>query len=196
MTARLLVGGKKQAELFGEMLFTDYGVTGPIILSQSKKVVQALANGAVRMEVNLKPALDDKTLDNRLIRDLNNQGKRQYKNFLKGLLPKSLIPVFAELSHIPQDKLCHQINSTERKTIFNLLRRFIFTITAHRPIEEALVTVGGVALSEINPKTMEAKKIKNLYFCGEVLDLDGDCGGFNMQSAFSTGYAAGLAAGA
>lgn len=180
------------SEEFGEMLFTHYGVSGSIILSQSKRVVQALKTGDVRLEIDLKPALDDATLDDRLIRELDQNGKKMFKNILPNLLPNDLIPLFIRRSQIPPTKRCHQINSHDRKRLFHLFRRFPLTISRPRPIDEALVTAGGVALAEIDPQTMESHKINGLYFCGEVLDLDGDTGGFNLQAAFSTGYIAGV----
>ncbi len=192
VTVRVLVGGKRTAEMFGEMLFTHFGVSGPIILSLSRLVVDALRNGqAVTLSLDLKPALDEHTLDRRLLRDLDSQGKRQYRTVLKGLLPAKLIPICIEQTRIPARKVAHQITARERARLRRWLKDFRLTVSGHRPLAEALVTAGGVATREVNPRTMESLLVRGLYFAGEVLDVDADTGGYNLQAAFSTGWLAG-----
>jgi len=197
VTARLLVGGKKRAELFGEMLFTHFGVSGPIILSLSRQAVDALRQGQrVTLSIDLKPALDERKLDARLLRDLDAHGKRQYRTLLKGLLPRKLIPVCIEQTAISLEKPAHQITSRERERLLGWLKDFRLSVTGHRPIAEAIVTAGGVDTREIYPRTMESRLVEGLYFAGEVLDVDADTGGYNLQAAFSTGWLAGRAAAA
>ena len=192
---RISAGGKKVGEIFGEMLFTHFGVSGPIVLSISKTVVDLLnENRKVKLVLDLKPALDEKKLDNRLLRDLNAQGNKKFKTVLKMLLPQKLIPVCIEITRIPADNLCNQIGSAERKRLRLWLKNFELEVIGYRTFNEAIITAGGVNLKEVNPKTMESRLIKNLYFAGEVLDIDADTGGFNLQAAFSTGYLAGISA--
>jgi predicted Rossmann fold flavoprotein len=192
---RLRVDGKQQADAFGEMLFTHFGVSGPMILYLSKLAVDALRAGQkVELSIDLKPALDKKTLDARLLRDLDTQGKKHFQNLLKGLLPSKLIPVCIDLTGIPAHKVAHQITSEERTRLRNWLKDFRLKVIGHRPFEEAIVTAGGVALDEVDPRTMESRLVKGLYFAGEVLDIDANTGGFNLQAAFSTGWVAGRAA--
>jgi hypothetical protein len=148
----------------------------------------------VQCSLDLKPALSSEVLDQRLLRDMDAQGRKTYKNLLKGLLPSSLIPVFCSLSRISPDILVNQLNKEQRGTVRKLLKGIEFTVIGLRGYDEAVVTAGGVDLSEVNPKTMESKKTPGLYFCGEVLDLDGPCGGYNLQIAWSTGFAAGSSA--
>jgi predicted Rossmann fold flavoprotein len=192
---RLHIDGKQQADAFGEMLFTHFGVSGPMILYLSKLAVDALRTGQrVELSIDLKPALDKKTLDARLLRDLDTQGKKHFQNLLKGLLPSKLIPVCVDLTGIPAHKVVHQITAEERTRLRKWLKDFRLQVTGHRGFEEAIVTAGGVALDEIDPRTMESRLVKGLYFAGEVLDLDANTGGFNLQAAFSTGWVAGRAA--
>ena len=192
---RLLGDGEVLEERFGEMLFTGFGVSGPIILSASRTAVDALAAGKkVQLSIDLKPALSDEQLDARLIRDLNRQGRRAYHNVVKGLLPSKMIRLFVRLSRVPGGKPAHQINSDERGRLRVLLRDFRLTVTASRPIGEAIITAGGVDTDEIDPRSMESKIVKGLYFCGEMIDVDADTGGYNLQAAFSTGHLAGEAA--
>jgi predicted Rossmann fold flavoprotein len=192
---RLRVDGQQRADAFGEMLFTHFGVSGPMILYLSKLAVEALREGqSVELSIDLKPALDRKTLDARLLRDLDAQGKKHFHNLLKGLLPSKLIPVCIDLVGIPADKPAHQITAKERTRLLSWLKDFRLEVTTHRPFEEAIVTAGGVALDEIDPRTMESRLVKGLYFAGEVLDIDANTGGFNLQAAFSTGWVAGRAA--
>jgi len=193
---RLLADDEIIAERFGEMLFTSFGVSGPIILSLSKTAVDALAAGKkVQISIDLKPALSDEQLDARLIRDLNDYGRRAFHNILKGLLPSKMIWLFVRLSKLPARKPAHQINSQERGRLHSLLRDFRLTVTASRPLSEAIITAGGVDTDEIDPRTMESKIVKGLYFCGEIIDVDADTGGYNLQAAFSTGHLAGESAG-
>ncbi|MDD4503457.1 MAG: NAD(P)/FAD-dependent oxidoreductase [Clostridiaceae bacterium] len=185
--------GKLVYEDFGEMLFTHYGLSGPIILSASFYVSEYLRKKkGIKIDIDLKPALSEEELDKRIIRDFEKNTNKQFKNSLDELLPKKLIPVIIALSGIDESKEVHQISKLERKVLVKLLKGFNVTISGTRPIEEAIVTSGGINLKEINPKTMESKLVKGLYFAGEVIDLDAFTGGFNLQIAFSTGYAAGL----
>ncbi|MFC2151103.1 NAD(P)/FAD-dependent oxidoreductase [Bacteroidota bacterium] len=185
------IDGKKAAEDFGEMSFLDFGITGPIVLSLSRLIVPAIQeNKDIIFSIDLKSALDDKKLDNRLLRDFNEKGKVTFRNILNGLLPKSLIPVCIQETKIESEKLGHQITSNERKELRKWLKNFNFKVTGHRPFEEAIITVGGVDTNEINQKTMESKLIKGLYFAGEILDLDAPTGGYNLQIAFSTAWVA------
>jgi hypothetical protein len=196
VSAHLYVDEKKEAEEFGEMLFTHFGLSGPIILTLSGRAVQALTNGRrIRLSIDLKPALDHKKLDLRLQRDLENHGKQHFQNLLKGLLPAKMIPVCMDAVGIPADKPAHQITAKERKRLRLWLKDLRFDIVAHRSFDEAIVTSGGVDLKEIDPKTMESRRIQGLYVIGELLDLDGDTGGYNLQAAFSTGWLAGRSAG-
>ncbi|MBI5806113.1 NAD(P)/FAD-dependent oxidoreductase [candidate division TA06 bacterium] len=183
--------GQKRISLFGEMLFTHYGISGPMALDASRVAGGWLKDGPVQCSLDLKPALSNEVLDQRLLRDMDSQGRKTYKNLLKGLLPSSLIPVFCLLSRINQNILVNQLNKEQRGVVRKLMKGIHFTITGLRGYDEAVVTAGGVDLSEVNPKTMESKKTPGLYFCGEVLDLDGPCGGYNLQIAWSTGFAAG-----
>jgi len=192
---RLLADSEVMAERFGEMLFTSFGVSGPIILSISKTAVDVLGTSKkVQLSIDLKPALSDEQLDARLIRDLNSHGHRAYHNILKRLLPSKMIWLFVRLSKVPADKPAHQINARERGRLRALLRDFRLTVAASRPLSEAIITAGGVDINEINPTTMESRIVGGLYFCGEIVDLDADTGGYNLQAAFSTGHLAGESA--
>ena len=179
-------------EDFGEMLFTHYGLSGPIILSASFYISDHLRKKSnIKVAIDLKPALSEEELDKRVLKDFNENLNKQFKNSLDALLPQKIIPVIIKLSKIDENKEVNQISKEERKKLVGLLKNFEFTIVGTRPIAEAIVTSGGVSLKEINPKTMESKLIKGLYFAGEVMDLDAFTGGYNLQIAFSTGYAAG-----
>jgi predicted Rossmann fold flavoprotein len=192
---RLRVDGQQQADAFGEMLFTHFGISGPMILYLSKLAVDALHAGQkVELSIDLKPALDKKTLDARLLRDLDAQGKKHFQNLLKDLLPSKLIPVCIDLTGIPAHKPAHQVTAEERTRLRKWLKDFRLKVTGHRDFAEAIVTAGGVALDEVDPRTMESRLVKGLYFAGEVLDIDANTGGFNLQAAFSTGWVAGRAA--
>ncbi|HWQ60717.1 MAG TPA: NAD(P)/FAD-dependent oxidoreductase [Negativicutes bacterium] len=192
-----VAGGRTLAEEFGELLFTHFGLSGPVILSLSNPVAAALRNspGAeVLIVINLKPALSAETLDKRLQRDFAKFARKQFKNSLGELLPTRLTAVITDLSHIDPDKPVHQITKEERARLSGLLQQLTFTVTGTRPLAEAIVTAGGVNTKEINPATMASRLIPGLYFGGEVIDVDGYTGGFNLQAAFSTGYVAGRAA--
>jgi len=191
---RLLLDGQEVARDFGEMLFTHYGVSGPIILTLSGPAVARLGQGRLEMSINLKPALSPEKLDARLRRDLDRFGKRTYRNLLKGLLPQKMIDVVVARTGIPPDKPGHQILAEERGRLRELLHDFRLTIVGHRPLDEAIVTAGGVDTAEIDPRTMASRIVRGLYFAGEVLDIQADTGGYNLQAAFSTGYVAGRAA--
>jgi hypothetical protein len=189
------VNGEKQAEAFGEMFFTHFGVSGPIILSLSKRMVDALRLGQrVILSIDLKPALDEGKLDARLLRDLDAHGKQHFHTLLKGLLPSKLIPVCIDLTGIPPDKAAHQITSEERQRLRTWLKDFRLEVTGYRPFTEAIITAGGVDTREIDPRTMASRLVEGLYFAGEVLDVDADTGGYNLQAAFSTGWVAGRSA--
>ena len=187
--------GKKLVQEFGEMLFTHFGVSGPIVLSASYKAVDYWQKNKEPLVgiIDFKPALTPEKLDVRILRDIEEQKNKQLKNSLHTLMPGKLIPVFIQRAGISPDKAMHQITREERQRMVELLKQFRFTVTKARPIEEAIVTAGGVSVKEVSPKTMESKLVPGLYFTGEVLDIDGMTGGFNLQAAFSTGYLAGIA---
>ena len=180
--------GKKVYDDFGEMLFTHYGLSGPIILSASSHMRK---NDNYEISIDLKPALDEQTLDKRILKDFEQAKNKDFANSLDNLLPKKLIPVIVELSKIPPHKKVNEITKEERKSLVNLLKNFKFDVKGFRPIEEAIITSGGVNVKEINPKTMESKIVPGLFFAGEIIDVDAYTGGFNLQIAFSTGYLAG-----
>ena len=185
-------------EDFGEMLFTHWGVSGPIILSSSahllryKNVEELLSNGKIKLSINLKPALTAEKLENRILRDFETQKNKEFKNSLNDLLPKKLIEPIIRLSAIDKEKQVNSITKQERKNLVNLLQNFKIKINGFRPIEEAIITSGGISIKEINPKTMESKIVQGLYFAGEIIDVDAYTGGFNLQIAWSTGYTAGM----
>ncbi|MCI1931563.1 MAG: NAD(P)/FAD-dependent oxidoreductase [Clostridia bacterium] len=183
--------GKKIYTDFGEMLFTHFGVSGPMILSASCHITGLPGGRKVKLYIDLKPALDEKVLDNRIIRDFEKFINKNFANSLDELLPKKLIPVIIKLSGIDEFKKVHDITKEERKRLVSLIKALPLTITGATGFNDAVVTRGGINVDEINPSTMESKIIKNLYFIGEVLDCDGYTGGFNLQIAFSTGFAAG-----
>lgn len=195
VNVRLMIDGKKRAEAFGEMIFTHFGVSGPIILTLSRQVVDALqTKRRVALSIDHKPALDNRKLDARLLRDLDAHGRKKFRALLKGLLPSKLIPVCADLTGIPLDRMLHQVTAQQRKTLRLWLKDFRLEVTGHRPFSEAIITAGGVDTREVDPRTMASRIVKGLYFAGEVLDLDADTGGYNLQAAFSTGWVAGRAA--
>lgn len=190
--------GKKVYDDFGEMIFTHFGVSGPIILSSSRHLHDKKYNTSglkienIKLVIDLKPALDIQKLDDRIQRDFLQFTRKQFKNSLDELLPSKLIPVIIKLSGIDEEKLVNQITKEERLRLVELLKKFTLTIKALRPIEEAIVTSGGVCTDELNPQNMESKLVEGLHFAGEVIDCDGYTGGFNLQIAFSTGYCAGI----
>lgn len=180
---------KKIYEDFGEMLFTHFGISGPMVLSLSAHLKGI---EKCRAEIDLKPALAEEKLNERILRDFDKYKKRQLINALDDLLPKKLITPIIELSGIPAHKQVCEITKSERASLVRLLKHLPLSITGFRPIDEAIVTSGGVKTSEIDSSTMESKIVKGLYFAGEVIDIDGYTGGFNLQAAFSTGYLAGI----
>lgn len=182
--------GKCIYEDFGELLFTHFGVSGPVILSASRHILTETERG-YRLSIDLKPALDEKTLDHRLLRDFEKYSNKDFRNALGDLLPQKLIPVLIRLSGIDPEKKVNSITKEERKSLLRLMKALPLTITGVTGYHEAVVTSGGILVDEIDPSTMESKLVKNLHFAGEVLDVDAYTGGFNLQIAFSTGYAAG-----
>jgi predicted Rossmann fold flavoprotein len=196
VSAVLWLDGKKQQENFGEMFFTRHGLSGPIILTLSQFIVEALHQGReVKVTLDLKPALDEKKLDNRLLRDLDRDSKKQMANLFRQWLPSALIPWFMDQTGIDPSKEAHQLSAKERKRIKVMMKALPFHIKAPRPFTEAIITAGGVSTLEVDSKTMESKLHPNLYFAGEILDLHGDTGGYNLQIAWSTGWLAGKSAG-
>ena len=188
----LIANNKKIAEEFGEMLFTHFGVSGPIILSLSRKAAFLLNEKRhVELSINLKPALSIEKLTARILRDFEKFKRKSSKNALVNLLPSRLIPVILDLAYIDENKQVDSITKEERYRLIDILTNLRLTIKKTRPISEAIVTSGGVSTKEINPKTMESKLVKGLFFAGEVVDIDGFTGGFNLQAAFSMGNAAG-----
>lgn len=182
--------GKKMYDDFGEMLFTHYGVSGPIVLSASSHI-RDLSDGEYKISVDLKPALDFETLDKRVLRDFEEFKNKDFINSLDKLLPQKLIPVIAKLSGIDERKKTNEITRDERHKFVSLLKDLRFTVKEFRPIDEAIISSGGIEVKEINPSTMESKIAPGVYFAGEVIDVDAYTGGFNLQIAFSTGYLAG-----
>ena len=188
----VIADDKVITKLFGEIEFTVFGLTGPLILTVSSQVFSLLEQKkSVDISVNLKPALDDKQLDDRLVRELNSFGNMPVRNMLKTLLPMQMIESFMKKSNIKWTEVCSAINKEKRKKIFDGLRQMKFKIISTRSIDEAIITKGGISLKEVEQNTMKSKLVNNLYFCGEILDIDGPTGGFNLQAAFSTGYLAG-----
>ena len=177
------------------MLFTHYGVTGPVILSASSIVGKTLEKKELVLHIDLKPALTEEQLDKRLLREFEANHNKQFKNAIDSLLPAKLRPVIIELSGIEEEKKVHEITKEERLNLPRLIKDFHMTLTGLRGYNEAIITKGGISVKEIDPGTMESKLIKNLYFAGEVLDLDAVTGGYNLQIAWSTGYLAGISAG-
>ena len=194
VSLKLFQNGKKCDERFGEMLFTHFGVSGPIVMDMSKNIGTLLKNGPVKLILDLKPALDFKKLDKRIQRDFEKFKGRMFKNSLKELLPLSMIPVIIKLSGIEPSKQVDYITREERNKLIHLFKELELTPTELLGFKWSVVTSGGIALKEINPNTMCSKKIENLYFAGEILDLDGPSGGYNLQECWSTGYLAGESA--
>ena len=185
-------------EDFGEMVFTHFGISGPTILSGSahlakyKDIDYLLKKRYIKITIDLKPALTEEHLDDRILRDFKEFKNKQFKNSLDKLLPQKMIPLIVELSGINSDKMVNEITKEERRHLVQLIKYFTITIKNFRPVEEAIITCGGISTKEINPKTMESKLIKGLYFAGEIIDVDAYTGGFNLQIAYSTGYTAGI----
>lgn len=196
---KIKYGEEVMGKEFGEMVFTDFGLSGPVVLTLSRLCGKHFAaNPKIPLTAvfDLKPALTTEQLDLRLQRDFDTHPKRNYQTILEDLLPKKLIPIFVVRSGIDPWTKVHELNREKRKTILSLLKNFSFTITACRPMKEAIITAGGINVKEIDPKTMGSKKIDGLFFGGEVMDIDGVTGGFNLQAALSTGYRSGLSAAA
>ncbi|HJA66844.1 aminoacetone oxidase family FAD-binding enzyme [Lachnoclostridium sp. An169] len=191
---RITDGKKKLYEEFGEMLFTHYGVSGPVILSASSIVGKRLRDRELTLHIDLKPALTGEQLDRRLLREFEANHNRQFKNAVDGLFPAKLRPVMVELSGILPEKKVNEITKEERQNFVRLIKDFTMTLTGLRGYSEAIITKGGVSVKEIDPGTMESKLVEGLYFAGEVLDLDALTGGYNLQIAWSTGYLAGISA--
>jgi len=191
----LLAAARKIEEEFGEMLFTHFGVSGPIILSLSGRAVDEMLKEKLELAIDFKPALTWEQVENRLMREMQAHHKKEMANILALLLPKRLVPIFFQRLGLSPYQKVHDLRSSERKQIVSLLKDWRMTIKRPRPLAEAIVTAGGVDVREINPSTMESRLIPGLYFCGEVIDVDGRTGGYNLQAAFSTGWVAGEAAG-
>lgn len=189
-------GGKVFARLFGEMLFTHFGISGPIVLTMSREIAMKVRSGRVTVSINFKPALTRDILEKRLHREFEQHGSMKCRNVLKHLLPEAAVGVFMARSGIPADRKASEVNREERKALLHLLTDFVMTVKGPRPIAEAIVTDGGIVLDEIDPYTMQSRRVRGLFFCGEVIDVAGDTGGYNLQAAFSTGYVAGESAGA
>ena len=189
--ASLYADGKRIYKEFGEMLFTHFGISGPIIISASSYAVRHKGK-QLKFCIDLKPALSEEQLDQRILKDFQKNINKEFKNSLGKLLPKKMIPVILELSGIPEDKKVHEITKDERRSLTALLKAMPLMVTSTRGFKEAIITHGGVDVKEINPSTMESKKVQGLYFAGEVLDLDALTGGYNLQIAWSTGYLAGM----
>ncbi len=193
-----LVKSKIIYDDFGEMIFTHFGISGPIILSGSahlvryKDIENLLKDKKIKLQIDLKPALSESQLDDRILRDFKEFKNKQFKHSLDKLLPQKIIPVIIEKSGIDGEKRVNEITKEERKKLISVLKDFELTIKDFRPVEEAIITSGGIDTKEINPKTMESKLIKGLYFAGEIIDVDSYTGGFNLQIAYSTGYTAGM----
>lgn len=188
----ILDGNKKLYEEFGEMLFTHYGVSGPIIISASSVVGKKLQDKELTLKIDLKPALSREQLDQRVLRDFEENKNKQFKNAVDKLFPAKLKPIMIELSGISPEKKVNEISKEERLRFVDLIKNFKMSLTGLRSYNEAIITKGGVSVKDIDPGTMESKKISGLYYAGEVLDLDALTGGFNLQIAWSTGYLAGI----
>jgi predicted Rossmann fold flavoprotein len=187
--------GKKQLPRFGEMIFTHFGVSGPIILDMSKEVGKLLSNEEIKLSIDLKPALDEKKLDERIQRDFSKVLNKQFKNALDELLPQKMIPVIIKLSGIDPEKPVNVVTKEERKSLVKLLKNLEMTVESLMGFDHAIVTTGGVEISEIDSSTMKSKIVDNLFFAGEIIDLDGPTGGYNLQLCWSTGFLAGENAG-
>lgn len=192
---RIYDGKKLLYDEFGEMLFTHFGVSGPLLLSASAALKPKFTEKKLSMTVDLKPALSEEQLDKRLLREFEEAKNKQFKNSIGGLFPAKMVPVMLELSGIEPEKKVNEITREERLSFVKLIKAFPMTLNGLRDFNEAIITKGGVKVKEVNPSTMESKLVKNLYFCGEVLDLDAMTGGYNLQIAWSTGYLAGNSAG-
>jgi hypothetical protein len=186
--------GKTLTDRFGEAFFTSQGIGGPIILDMSATIRDALKKGPVSLRLDLKPAVDSELFDKRLQRELSEHNNRDFRNSLDGLLPKDMIPIFIALSGIEPNKKCHSVSKAERAKLLQLFKALELPVTGVGGFKRAIVTSGGVALKDIDMRSMRSKQVENLYFAGELIDLDGPTGGFNLQVCWSTGYLAGISA--
>ena len=192
VSTRMLIDNRKKREEFGEVVFTEFGLSGPAILTLSSEAVDSLRSGhKVTCSIDLKPGLDEKKLDARLQRDIASRGKEQASSFLRGLVPWEMVPVCLDLTGIAADRPVCNISAKERKRIRTWLKDFRLEVVGYRPFTEAIITAGGIDTREINPRTMESRKTKGLFIAGELLDIQADTGGYNLQAAFSTGWLAG-----
>ena len=192
VAVRMIVDGKKKRQAFGEIAFTEFGLSGPVTLTCSGEVVDHLRDGSkVVLALDLKPALDEAKLDARLQRDFTTRTKEPFDSVLRGLLPREMVPVCVEATGIRQDKPAGEITAKERRYLRTWIKDFRLEIIGHRPLDEAIITAGGVDIREVDPRTMESLKTGGLYIAGELLDIHGDTGGYNLQAAFSTGWLAG-----
>jgi predicted Rossmann fold flavoprotein len=197
VSVRLLINGRKQADAFGELLFMKYGLSGPVILTLSGQMVDALRAGeTVSVALDLKPALDERKLEARLLRDFADRRKEQMDSVLRGLLPAQMAPVCLEEVGIAAERLAGEITAAERRRLRGWLKAVGLPVTGYRGFKEAIITAGGVSLAEVEPRTMQSKHCKGLYLAGELLDVQADTGGYNLQAAFSTGWLAGRSAAA
>ncbi len=190
----LYQNNRKKEDRFGEALFTNYGISGPVILDMSKSAGKLLSKGDVTLHIDFKPALDHAKLENRILRELELHKNKSIKSILYGFLPRKIIPVFLKLADMDEKKKSHSITKEERKRMRLLLKEFPLTVTALVGFNKSIITTGGVDLKEIDPRTMRSKLVENLYFAGEILDLDGPTGGYNLQVCWTTGYIAGESA--
>jgi len=192
--ATLLSSGRKVEEEFGEMIFTHFGISGPIVLTISGPAVEEFPRGRVEVSIDFKPALTHEQVNQRLLREFQAGGGKKILNILPNLLPQRMVPVFLRRGEVPPEKKGAEIQAGTRRRMVALLKDWRLTLRRARPLEEAIVTAGGVSVKEIHPSTLESRIVRGLYFCGEVMDIDGKTGGYNLQAAFSTGWAAGEAA--
>ncbi len=195
VNVRMFINGRKRREAFGELVFAEFGLTGPTVLTLSGEAVDALINGdSISFSIDLKPALDDKKLDARLQRDIAKRGTEEFGSLLCGLMPREMVPSCLECIGMPSERRVSSITAKERRQLRTWLKDFRLDVTGHRPIAEAIITAGGIDTREVDPRTMESRLVKGLYIGGEVLDVQGDTGGYNLQAAFSTGWVAGQCA--
>jgi hypothetical protein len=192
--ATLLSSGRKVEEEFGEMIFTHFGISGPIVLTISGPAAEEFRRGRVEVSIDFKPALTHEQVNQRLLREFQAGGRKKILNILPNLLPQRMVPVFLRRGEVPPEKKGAEIQAGTRKRMVDLLKDWRLTLRRARPLVEAIVTAGGVSVKEIQPSTMESRIVRGLHFCGEVIDIDGKTGGYNLQAAFSTGWAAGGAA--
>ncbi len=195
VNTRMLINGRKKREQFGEVVFTEFGITGPSILTLSGDAVDGVRKGhTVSLSIDLKPALDEKKLDERLQRDIVSRGKEHMGSLLRGLVPREMVPVCLNFINVPGDRMACNISAKERRRLGAWLKDFRLEVTGYRPFAEAIITAGGIDTREIDPRTTESRKTKGLFIAGELLDIQGDTGGYNLQAAFSTAWLAGRSA--